>query len=57
MRPPIAFLTSFDMVDFNGKFILFYIIKNLKFKFYYKNVDLGKKNLDINNKKKLMKEK
>jgi len=28
-----------------------------KFKFYYKNVDLGKKNLDINNKKKLMKKK
>ena len=43
MVPPIVFLPSVDTVDFNGKFILFYIIKNLKFKFYYKNVDLGKK--------------
>ena len=54
---PIVFLTSVDTVVFHGKFILIYIIKNLKFKFYYKNVDLGKKNLDINNKKKLMKKK
>ena len=39
---PIVFLTSIDTVVFHGKFILIYIIKNLKFQFYY-NVDLGKK--------------
>ena len=36
-------MTSVDTLGFHGKFILFYVIKNLKFKFYYKNVDLWKK--------------
>ena len=49
MVPLTVFLISFDKVVFHCKFILIYIVKNLKFKF----CQFRKKNFYINNKKKI----